>query len=178
LIFYERVKNFACCMLFLLKQKICRCLFKMLDNLKRPPGPLRIQAQAWLQQALLRGDTGRLLEPLLLVLLAPGTARLGLRQASVSHSSTVLGRLHSAAKILAVTSQDGHVVYHVSDRSNPVEARRLYAVSRLIGAEDGHCITEGNILRAAERPTEVSVTVNPVRFLNISIFSFLIFKFF
>jgi hypothetical protein len=159
-------------MLFLLKRKICRCLFKMLDNLKRPPGPLRIQAQAWLQQALLRGDTGRLLEPLLLVLLAPGTARLGLRQASVSHSSTVLGRLHSAAKILAVTSQDGHVVYHVSDRSNPVEARRLYAVSRLIGAEDGHCITEGNILRAAERPAEVSVTVNPVRF-DISNFIFL-----
>ncbi|CAB3373210.1 Hypothetical predicted protein [Cloeon dipterum] len=139
-----------------------RCLFKMLDNLKRSPGPLRLQAQAWLQQALLRGDTGRLLEPLLMVLLAPGSARLGLRHATVSHSSTVLGRQHSAAKILAVTSQDGHIVYHVSDRSNPVVARRLYAVSRLIGAEDGHCISEGNILRAVEKPLEVSLTVNPM----------------
>ncbi|XP_059475824.1 protein dopey-1-like isoform X2 [Neocloeon triangulifer] len=139
-----------------------RCLFKMLDNLKRSPGALRLQAQAWLQQALLRGDTGRLLEPLLMVLLAPGSARLGLRHANISHSSTVLGRQHSAAKILAVTSQDGHVVYHVSDRSNPVEARRLYAVSRLISSEDGHCITEGNIMRAAEKPLEVSVTVNPM----------------
>lgn len=65
----------------------------MLDNLKRPPGPLQLQTQGWLLQALLRGDTARILEPLLLILLSPGTARLGVRHANVSHSSTVLSKV-------------------------------------------------------------------------------------
>jgi hypothetical protein len=65
----------------------------MLDNLKRPPGPLQLQTQGWLLQALLRGDTARILEPLLLILLAPGTARVSVLHATVSHASTVLAKV-------------------------------------------------------------------------------------
>ncbi|KAF4532766.1 hypothetical protein B566_EDAN003546 [Ephemera danica] len=169
-----------------------KSLFKMLDNLKRPPGPLQLQTQGWLLQALLRGDTARILEPLLLILLAPGTARVSVLHCTVSHTSTVLAKHStpneqgsemgsSAARIFALSTQDGHVVYHVSEAScvpgrtgaqtcTPgVQARRIHAVTRLAsGAAKQpapHCITESAYLRATaelEENHKMSLIVNPM----------------
>ena len=50
-------------------------MFVMLDSLQMDSHPCHIVTQTWLNQALQRGDISRLLEPLLLILLHPDTAR-------------------------------------------------------------------------------------------------------
>jgi hypothetical protein len=48
----------------------------MLDNLSRSSGPLKTLTETWLVHSIGRGDTARILEPLLLTLLDPSTARV------------------------------------------------------------------------------------------------------
>ena len=87
-----------------------RSLLRMLDNLWLDEcGPLRLAAQGWLLHSLLRGDAARLLDPLLLPLLSPATARVSVLRVTVRLRSTV-----QAAKIYAISTLDGSVIYHVS----------------------------------------------------------------
>lgn len=89
----------------------------MLDNLALPDSsPLKLAAQGWLLHALLQGDVPRLLDPLLLPLLAPTTARVSVLRVSIQHRSTVLPNEadRAEARIYAISSEDGNVIYHVS----------------------------------------------------------------
>ena len=55
------------------------CLLKMLDNLNTlSSGPLKTLSQSWLVHAMARGDVARILEPLLITLLDPTTARVSI----------------------------------------------------------------------------------------------------
>ena len=54
------------------------CLLKMLDNLNLSTGPLRALSQSWLVHAMARGDVARIMEPLLITLLDPTTARVSI----------------------------------------------------------------------------------------------------
>ena len=42
------------------------CMLKMVAGLKADKGAVRVHSMRWLEQSLARGDTGRMLEPLLL----------------------------------------------------------------------------------------------------------------
>lgn len=54
-------------------------MLKMLDNLQLPDSSaLKVEAQNWLLHSLLRGDIHRLLDPIMMMLLDPATARLEL----------------------------------------------------------------------------------------------------
>ena len=48
----------------------------MLDSLQSDTHPCSALAQTWLTHSVQRGDVARILEPLLLILLHPDTARL------------------------------------------------------------------------------------------------------
>lgn len=180
-----------------------KSLLKMLDNLQLAEScPLKLQAQSWLLHSLLRGDISRLLDPLLLMLLDPVTARMSVLHVSIEHSNTVLTRAvkdvenggglddnSATAKIYAISSVDGNVIYHVSDStdqrklksqkaerrkviSNPVRAKRIFAVTTLVGGgkRESHYITEKNsyikehengLLLHKPQVQNISVFVNP-----------------
>ena len=50
-------------------------MFLMLDALQNDTHPCRALTQTWLTHAIERGDVARILEPILLILLHPDTAR-------------------------------------------------------------------------------------------------------
>ncbi|GLG96492.1 Uncharacterized protein GBIM_03458 [Gryllus bimaculatus] len=176
-----------------------RSLLKMLDHLQRPEScPLRLQAQAWLLHSLVRGDVARLLDPLLLLLLEPNTARLSVLHVSIQHSNTVVSGSdartadgpdeRASARIYAISSVDGNVIYHVSEdnshrsgqqrmaNDDPVRAKRIFAVTTLVGGDSAkHYITEKTPhLREIDFPTSflarqnISVFVNPFAASHVS----------
>lgn len=112
-----------------------RCLFQMLHSLSRPAGMQRAAAQVWLNHSLMRGDLARLLEPAMMVLLHPDTARISVQHVSVrtgvpalspvavvatdasAASAAAAAASHddggSEGRIFAISSVGGNVIYHV-----------------------------------------------------------------
>ncbi|PSN50572.1 hypothetical protein C0J52_14759 [Blattella germanica] len=191
-----------------------KSLLKMLDNLQLSEScPLKLQAQSWLLHSLLRGDISRLLDPLLYMLLDPVTARmsvlhsiripslLGLLKTlkteiiwtKMQHTRAVkdaengdnMDENAATAKIYAISSVDGNVIYHVSDStdqrkfknrkeprrniSNPVRAKRIFAVTTLVGGgkRENHYITEKNTY---VKELESALALNRPQIQNISVF--------
>lgn len=177
-----------------------RSLLKMLDNLQLSDNsPLKLLAQSWLLHSLMRGDISRILDPLLTMLLDPSTCRMSVLHVSIQHSNTVLTKndpveekseiqddTEGAAKIYAISSVDGNVIYHVSDGMNedkkskkekkkkksinPVKVKRIFAVTTLATGDNcNHYITERNqFMKELEVPPsisgnrKISVFVNPL----------------
>ncbi|XP_071455571.1 protein DOP1 homolog isoform X2 [Hetaerina americana] len=134
-----------------------RALLRCLDALALlPASPARLRTEAWLLHSLLRGDASRILEPLLLMLLEPSTARIGVLHVrlqgpgqdlspSSSPSSICKNSKNShseetvESKIYAVSSVDGNVKYHVSGHSSAQPLftrpshvpRRIFAITSL-----------------------------------------------
>ncbi|XP_011859860.1 PREDICTED: protein dopey-1 homolog isoform X1 [Vollenhovia emeryi] len=175
-------------------------LLKMLDNLQLADNsPLKLQAQSWLLHSLMRGDISRVIDPLLTILLDPSTCRMSVLHVSIQHSNTVLTKndpveeksevqddTEGAAKIYAISSVDGNVIYHVSDNVdedkkwkkgkkkkqaiNPVKIKRIFAVTTLATGDNcNHYVTERNqFMKELEVPPsisgnrKISVFVNPL----------------
>lgn len=172
----------------------------MLDNLQLADNsPLKLQAQSWLLHSLMRGDISRVIDPLLTILLDPSTCRMSVLHVSIQHSNTVLTKndpieeksevqddTEGAAKIYAISSVDGNVIYHVSDNVdedkkwkkgkkkkqaiNPVKIKRIFAVTTLATGDNcNHYVTERNqFMKELEVPPsisgnrKISVFVNPL----------------
>ncbi|XP_050446319.1 protein dopey-1 homolog isoform X1 [Cataglyphis hispanica] len=175
-------------------------LLKMLDNLQLADNsPLKLLAQSWLLHSLMRGDISRVIDPLLTILLDPSTCRMSVLHVSIQHSNTVLTKndpveeksevqddTEGAAKIYAISSVDGNVIYHVSDNVdedkkwkkgkkkkqtiNPVKIKRIFAVTTLATGDNcNHYVTERNqFMKELEVPPsisgnrKISVFVNPL----------------
>ncbi|XP_077281487.1 protein DOP1 homolog isoform X1 [Temnothorax americanus] len=175
-------------------------LLKILDNLQLADNsPLKLQAQSWLLHSLMRGDISRVIDPLLTILLDPSTCRMSVLHVSIQHSNTVLTKndpveeksevqddTEGAAKIYAISSVDGNVIYHVSDSVdedkrwkkgkkkkpaiNPVKIKRIFAVTTLATGDNcNHYVTERNqFMKELEVPPsisgnrKISVFVNPL----------------
>ncbi|XP_020283145.1 protein dopey-1 homolog isoform X2 [Pseudomyrmex gracilis] len=175
-------------------------LLKILDNLQLVDNsPLKLQAQSWLLHSLMRGDISRVIDPLLTILLDPSTCRMSVLHVSIQHSNTVLTKnnpveekseiqddTEGTAKIYAISSVDGNVIYHVSDNVdedkkwkkgkkkkqaiNPVKIKRIFAVTTLATGDNcNHYVTEKNqFMKELEVPPsisgnrKISVFVNPL----------------
>ncbi|XP_076619120.1 protein DOP1 homolog isoform X1 [Colletes latitarsis] len=175
-------------------------LLKILDNLQLADNsPLKLHAQSWLLHSLMRGDISRIVDPLLIILLDPSTCRMSVLHVSIQHSNTVLTKndpieekseiqddTEGAAKIYAISSVDGNVIYHVSDSVdedkkwrkgkkkkkaiNPVKVKRIFAVTTLAAGENcNQYVTERNqFMKELEVPPsisgnrKISVFVNPL----------------
>lgn len=159
-----------------------RCSLKLLDNLLlNENSPLKIETQTWLVQSLMRGDIARLLDPILLMLLDPATARMSILHVSIQHSNANCDFREatsqaddSYSKIYAISSVDGNVIYHVSNsisekgnfhkrlkwrwkkENNNIERnnQRIFAITSLKNHKDNHhCyVTEKNVMRDIELP--------------------------
>ncbi|XP_076277872.1 protein DOP1 homolog isoform X2 [Lasioglossum baleicum] len=175
-------------------------LLKILDNLQLADNsPLKLHAQSWLLHSLMRGDISRIVDPLLIILLDPSTCRMSVLHVSIQHSNTVLTKndpieeksevqddTEGAAKIYAISSVDGNVIYHVSDNVdedkkwrkgkkkkktiNPVKVKRIFAVTTLAAGDNcNQYVTERNqFMKELEVPPsisgnrKISVFVNPL----------------
>ncbi|KZC07062.1 Protein dopey-1 like protein [Dufourea novaeangliae] len=175
-------------------------LLKILDNLQLSDNsPLKLHAQSWLLHSLMRGDISRIVDPLLIILLDPSTCRMSVLHVSIQHSNTVLTKndpieekseiqddTEGSAKIYAISSVDGNVIYHVSDgldedkkwrkgkkkkkAINPVKVKRIFAVTTLAAGDNcNQYVTERNqFMKELEVPPsisgnrKISVFVNPL----------------
>ena len=87
-------------------------------------------AEGWLVQALLRNDVGRILDPLLLKLLQPHSARVSIRHVTVEpeqqeQQAHLLDQQKDCEDdIYAISSVNGHVIYHVTHDSKRHKVRR------------------------------------------------------
>lgn len=120
-------------------------MLKTLDNLELGErNAIKVEAEGWLLHSLLRGDIGRLIDPLILLLLDPCTSRLSVLHAKVSptqnnetHDYSETSPSDPSAKIYAISSVDGNVMYHVADKCKqaskitPSRSKRVFAITTL-----------------------------------------------
>ncbi|GIY38627.1 protein dopey-1 [Caerostris darwini] len=160
-----------------------RCLFLMLDNLGKETGPQKAISQAWLNHSLQRGDVARFLEPILLILLHPDSARVSVQHVSV-HSKRVVSvdkdlsnPEDTEAKVYAISSTSGHVIYHISDDSHPSShqpspERKILALTSVLNVDSNKgstVVTHNSMIQDFELPSSherdlklpISVFVNP-----------------
>lgn len=123
---------------------MCRSMLKTLDNLELGErNAIKVEAEGWLLHSLLRGDIGRLIDPLILLLLDPCTSRLSVLHAKVSPTQNNESHEYSetssdpSAKIYAISSVDGNVMYHFADKCKqaskitPSRSKRVFAITTL-----------------------------------------------
>lgn len=120
-------------------------MLKTLDNLELGErNAIKVEAEGWLLHSLLRGDIGRLIDPLILLLLDPCTSRLSVLHAKVSPTQNNETQDYSetssndpSTKIYAISSVDGNVMYHVADKCKivpkitPSRSKRVFAITTL-----------------------------------------------
>jgi len=98
------------------------CMLKMVGGLRAEKGGVRAHSMRWVEQCLARGDAGRLLEPLLLSLLDPASARVSVLHASIRQSqptpATTPGTSPRLQKIFAISSTDNNVIFHVANNDS------------------------------------------------------------
>ncbi|XP_042903309.1 protein DOP1A isoform X2 [Parasteatoda tepidariorum] len=166
-----------------------RCLFLMLDSLCKETGPQKAISQAWLNHSLQRGDVARFLEPIILILLHPDSARISVQHVSVhcppklvvddGYASSTTGAHHDddEAKVYAISSTSGHVIYHISDDSRPssqipTPEKKILALTSLVNLDSGKgssFVTHNSMMQDFELPSSherdlkmpISVFVNP-----------------
>ncbi|CAL1528923.1 unnamed protein product [Lymnaea stagnalis] len=100
-----------------------RSMFVVLDSLKEETSITKTLAMTWLTHVIQRGDTSRVLQPLLLMLLHPDTARISIQHVSVHKPKKISvsdeGEDNIEAKIYAISSEGGNVIYHLSQGKHP-----------------------------------------------------------
>ncbi|XP_043188734.1 protein dopey-1-like [Amphibalanus amphitrite] len=111
-----------------------RCLLLMLDCLRDPSGPLHAVARTWLTHTLQRGDVTRIMEPLLLLLLTPSTARVSVQHINVRATESDAKESDELGRVYAISSVEGNVIYHVSEEAGApaAAARRASAARKLM----------------------------------------------
>lgn len=156
----------------------------MLDNLGKETGPQKAISQGWLNHSLQRGDVARFLEPILLILLHPDSARVSIQHVSVhcpkkpiSEDRNNQNHEDAEAKVYAISSTSGHVIYHISDDSHPSShqpspEKKILALTSVLNVDSNKgstVVTHNSMLQDFEVPSSherdlklpISVFVNP-----------------
>ncbi|XP_059613480.1 protein dopey-1 homolog isoform X2 [Phlebotomus argentipes] len=159
-----------------------KTVLKMFDHLTLPQHmAMRTFVAKWLREALLRGDLPRLLQPLLAIVLASNTKRIGVVNAHLlkkggndsvdmwynpdrhSVDSEVIER-----DVYAISSEDGNIRYHLDgakQKKSPIRSLQKKFFGVTIGNAAGksgkpaNYITEKN---SADHNSNISLIVNPL----------------
>ncbi|KAJ8966563.1 hypothetical protein NQ314_003458 [Rhamnusium bicolor] len=113
-----------------------RSLLKVLDNLQNKDRPnLQLLAEMFLTHSLLHNDISRIINPILLKLLASNTARVSIRHVNI-HDSDTQSDITSqdsnkmedsqAKKIYAVSSINGNIMYHLTNGPSPKPPKKKW----------------------------------------------------
>lgn len=107
-----------------------RALFIMLDSLENDEPEIRVLTQHWLAHALQHGDLGRIIDPLLLLLLHPVTARVSIHYLYALVDTKIFTKL-STAQGTDKMSNDVKVYSSAKENGNSMAGRqRNKAVKR------------------------------------------------
>ncbi|KAL3881558.1 hypothetical protein ACJMK2_027984, partial [Sinanodonta woodiana] len=153
-----------------------RSMFVVLDSLKVEASPVKILAATWLTHVVQHGDISRVMEPFLMMLLHPDTARVSIQHVNIHQPRKV--RLSESeddssqeAKIYAISSEGGNVIYHVSTKrrefaKSPMADLKSYALAIL--NEEGTAATAPVKRRSLQElnfdkvnPNDLNLRVNP-----------------
>lgn len=109
---------------------------KILDNLQNDQHQeLKLLAENFLTHSLLHNDIPRILNPILMKLLASNTARVSIKHVNIQDSdsqSDVASQDNNkfqdvqAKKVYAVSSVNGNIMYHVTDSPSPKPTKRKW----------------------------------------------------
>ncbi|KAL5009879.1 hypothetical protein ScPMuIL_012184 [Solemya velum] len=128
-----------------------RSMFVVVDSLKDEMSPMKTLATTWLTHVVQRGDINRVLEPILLMLLHPDTARVSIQHINmIQQVSTVQqaddGREECPeSRICGISSEGGNVVYHVGTGGKSISPRsdeEQKSVTLQVSHEKGSMKTE------------------------------------
>nr|XP_022916081.1 protein dopey-1 homolog isoform X1 [Onthophagus taurus] len=113
-----------------------KCLLKIFDNLQNTENAnIKLLAETFLTHSLLRNDMARILNPILLKLLAPSTSRISIQKISIQDSELQANNGDKdsnkiddakAKKIFAISNVNGNVMYHVTDTPSPKPQKRKW----------------------------------------------------
>jgi len=130
------------------KKTLDLCILKMVSGLRSDKSGVRTLCERWVEHSLSRGDSGRLLEPLLLALLDPSSARLSVLHANIKESSTSPSASASSSprlsRVFAISSVDNNIIYHVSN-SKPAAGGR-HKVQSVTGLDGRTSVTDMSLL--------------------------------
>ncbi|XP_044736097.1 protein dopey-1 homolog isoform X1 [Chrysoperla carnea] len=114
-----------------------KCLLKIIDNLQNTENiSLKLFAENFVLHSLLRNDVSRLISPLFVMLLSPNTARISVLHANIEKSNHITNddvqkfEDRSLKKIYAISSVDGHVMYHIADDKKKINQGKSFSFSK------------------------------------------------
>ncbi|CAH1968105.1 unnamed protein product [Acanthoscelides obtectus] len=113
-----------------------RLLLKILDNLQNEERPnLQLLAQCFLTHSLLHNDIPRLINPMLMKLLASNTARVSIKHVNIqdsdsqsdtaSHDNSKIDDIKTK-RVYAVSSVNGNIMYHIADGPSPKPMKKKW----------------------------------------------------
>ncbi|XP_067674328.1 protein dopey-1-like isoform X1 [Haliotis asinina] len=152
-----------------------RSMFVVLDYLKEESNATKTLAATWLTHVVQRGDINRVLQPLLLMLLHPDTARISIQHVNV-HKPKKVQLSESGdeddinAKVYAISSEGGNVIFHVSQEGNRFSQKTtedLKSVALTVMSEKGSATTARSknveVDNAFDRvnPDDLNLRINP-----------------
>lgn len=106
-----------------------RSMFAVLDSLREETSSAKTLASTWLMHTIQRGGIYRILEPILLILLHPDTARISIQHVNIHQPKKVklsdVDEDKSDTKIYAISSEGGNIIYHVSSQAKNISKKNV-----------------------------------------------------
>ncbi|XP_056647831.1 protein dopey-1 homolog [Diorhabda sublineata] len=113
-----------------------KSLLKILDNLQNKEAPnLQLLSESFVTHSLLHNDISRIINPLLLKLLASNTSRVSIRHVNITDSESqsditkeeqhIMENIQSK-KIYAVSNVNGNLMYHVTDSPSSKPSKKRW----------------------------------------------------
>lgn len=110
---------------------------KILDNLQNPQRTnIRLLTETFLTHSLYRNDISRIINPIFLKLLNPGTARISIRFVNIQDTDSPGDNAYQydalknedlvIKNVYAVSNVDGNVMYHVANDPSPKQAKKKW----------------------------------------------------
>ncbi|XP_048525451.1 protein dopey-1 homolog, partial [Dendroctonus ponderosae] len=133
-----------------------RSLLKLLDMLQSKEKPaIQLLANSFLTHSLLQSDIPRILNPILLKLLATNTARVSIRHVNIQDGDVQNEQTDQdnqkleesqTKKIYAVSNVNGNVMYHVTDSPRPKSPKKKWFTFSKTGKKYASAINMATIL--------------------------------
>lgn len=162
-----------------------KLLFLILDVLTLPSNlSIQVAVSKWLQEALVRGDVGRIMKPLLKILLNESTKRMSIiytkryKQDNDTGSEWEKDLLADGDSFMdkecfAVSSEDGCIRYHMdnvlSKKRSPIRSiqKKIFGVS--IGSKSNSSQVSNYITNDASKEVASTASVDDSNFTKISV---------
>ncbi|GAB0100064.1 Protein dopey-1 homolog [Sergentomyia squamirostris] len=156
-----------------------KTVLKMFDHLNLPQHVgMRSCVMKWLREALLRGDLPRLLQPLLALVMASNTKRIGVVNAHLLKRGSVESQdiWYNPERqddidrdVYAISSEDGNIRYHIEgggkQKRSPIRSLQKKFFGVTIGNAAGKGVKPSNYItdkNNTDHTSNISLIVNPL----------------